>query len=177
MQVNKIIKIYHKNFLSQNSEKTTHPSLEKRKIVESLCMGAGMGLVTRAGGSAKEALVIGASVGVLHYWFNDWDKDIYNKYKSSEENQVNKQSDKSDEKIQNNSFLPLIFGSFLFIVSAGAGIALNKGKVLKDVIAKSGIQALSLTGALHIIMSTASAIKNKNNKNQNVEITEVSRMS
>ena len=155
--------------MAQNDNPPKHSGLQRRKIIESAGMGAGLGLFARLGGSTKEALIAGTSVGLLHYWLNDWNNPMYDKYKSSDEKQKVKTSDKSDNVNQTNGFAPLIFGSIVFLVSAGAGAVVNKGKELKKVITKSGIQALGIVGAIEIIKSTIGAIKDKKNKNRSAE--------
>ena len=132
-------------------------------------MGAGLGLFARLGGSTKEALAIGTSVGLLHYWLNDWNSPIYDKYKPSEEKREAKPSSKPAGVKQTNGFAPLIFGSLAFIVFAGVDAAVNKGKDLMKVITKNGVHALALVGAIEIIKSAIGAIKDKKNKNQSTE--------
>ncbi len=122
-----------------------------------------------SGRSTKEALIAGTSVGLLHYWLNDWNAPIYDKYKSSEEKQEVKSLNKPEGDKQTNGFASLIFGSIVFLVSTGGGAAINKGKDLKNVITKSGGWALGTVGAIEIIKSAIGAIKDKKNKNQSTE--------
>ena len=165
MQINKISQINSKNFSAQNNEKSS-PGLQRRKIIESSGMGVGLGLIARAGGSAKEALIAGVSVGLLHYLLNDWDNDIYDKYKSPEEKTDVKLPDKSDKTKQDNSFAPLMFGTLVFLVSAGTGAVISKGKELKKIITRSCMQALGIVGAVHIAKSSIDGIKSRRAANQ-----------
>ncbi len=169
MQINKVINTSSKSFLAQNDENSKHPSLQRRKIMESAGMGVVIGLMERAGGTTKSALAAGSAVGLLHYGLNNWNNARYDKYKP-EVSSEQKTPVQTESNAKFAGFVPLIFGSLVFLVSAGVGAVMNKEKGLKKILTRSGIQALGLTGALHIITSTVDAVKGKKNKEQTTEI-------